>query len=464
MSTTGTAELCRLTVIGPDGRADLAVPVSTPLAALLPVFVRHTVDAAEPADDEPGSWVLQRLGEPPLDPDGTPETLDWLEGEQLYLRPALDPLPELHYDDLADGIATVVRTRRDRWRPEFDRPLYLTLSGLAAAVIAAVLLVEGPAVARTSAAAVVGVLFLAGAVVTGRTRPDLTVFATVAGLAGCGFAGLAGVIGTGEAATSGLAVVLSGGLAAVAAAVLVVGRLLFAPALALPPLVAVLLVCGALLGRQWLGAGFDLSAAQAGGLLAAVFLTVVIFAPKIALRAAHMRGPQLPRDAEELQYDVEPAPAEQVHERTVDADGYLSAVTVSVAVVFVAAFPALWSAGTWAGPVLTVLLGSAALLRARTFRSVWQRLAMTAAGVTGLVIAVTGFAGGLSPAWRGALLFGLLLVLYALVQAMLRPPPRRPLPVWGHLANIADTLVGLAVYPVLLQLLGVYAWVRGLGG
>ena len=79
------------------------MPVSTPVSALLPVLLRHTVDR-RPAPD--GSWVLQRLGEAPLDPDGTPETLDWLEGEQLYLRPAEDPLPELDFDDLADGIAT----------------------------------------------------------------------------------------------------------------------------------------------------------------------------------------------------------------------------------------------------------------------------------------------------------------------------------------------------------------------
>src|SRR5436190_10892848 len=94
------ADLCRITVAGPDRRADLAVPLSTTISALLPVLVRYT--ATEDGGDD-GQWVLQRLGGTPFDPDETPETLDLLDGEQIYLRRSDDPVPELVFDDIADG-------------------------------------------------------------------------------------------------------------------------------------------------------------------------------------------------------------------------------------------------------------------------------------------------------------------------------------------------------------------------
>jgi hypothetical protein len=45
---------------------------------------------------------------------------------------------------------------------------------------------------------------------------------------------------------------------------------------------------------------------------------------------------------------------------------------------------------------------------------------------------------------------------------MLRPPPRRLLPIWGHLANWLETLSAVAILPILLQLFGTYAWAIGL--
>ncbi|HYQ63786.1 type VII secretion integral membrane protein EccD [Actinophytocola sp.] len=470
-STSG--ELCRLTVFGPDGRADLAVPVSIPVAALLPVFLRHTVnrDDLDTHLSRSGSWVLQRLGEPPLDPDGTPETLDWLEGEQLYLRPATDPLPELDFDDLADGIATVVRTRRDRWRPEFGRALFLALSGVVAAVLALVLLAPGPTAAQAGGAAGVGVVFGLGAVAAGRGRveyPALTALATLAGLACCVFAGLAGMVAADgvpavAAATPAGLLVGAGVVAAAAAALLVCGGTI-APGLPFAPFVTVLLADAALGASLWLRLGFALSAAQSAGVVAAVFLGLTVFAPKIVLRLAHMRGPQLPRDADDLQYDIEAEPARRVRDRTVTADRYLSAGAVAAALVCTAAFPTLLADAGWGGPVLVPVLASAVLLRARTFASAWQRVPLTVAGTAGLALTVLAVAAALPPQWRGVLLFGLLGLLYPLVQAALRPAGRRPLPIWGHLADLADTTTAIAVLPVLLQLLGVYGWARGLGG
>lgn len=43
----GGTEVCRITIQGPIGRADLAVPASTPLSVLMPVLLRHVTDDPE---------------------------------------------------------------------------------------------------------------------------------------------------------------------------------------------------------------------------------------------------------------------------------------------------------------------------------------------------------------------------------------------------------------------------------
>jgi hypothetical protein len=114
--------------------------------------------------------------------------------------------------------------------------------------------------------------------------------------------------------------------------------------------------------------------------------------------------------------------------------------------------------------VLAALVAVAALLHSRTFLGVWQRVPLAAAG--GLGLGLTGMAtvDGLPVGvWAGwlvllALAFGMSLL------AMLRPPGRRLLPIWGHLANGLEFASAAAVLPLLLQLFGVYALALGVGG
>ena len=46
----------------------------------------------------------------------------------------------------------------------------------------------------------------------------------------------------------------------------------------------------------------------------------------------------------------------------------------------------------------------------------------------------------------------------------MRPWPQRMLPFWEYAATFLDVATGVAVLPVLAQVLGVYAWARGLFG
>lgn len=145
----------RLTVEGPRGRADLAVPVATTVSALLLALGPKLPDEQ---GDGSTTWTLQRLGEEPLAPDDTPYSAGLRHGEVLQLRPAHDPLPGFAFDDAADGIARTVQGRSDRWRPELTRAITLVVACLALGGLAAAVLRTGAGRAPSVVAGCVAVL------------------------------------------------------------------------------------------------------------------------------------------------------------------------------------------------------------------------------------------------------------------------------------------------------------------
>ncbi|GAA3464471.1 type VII secretion integral membrane protein EccD [Saccharothrix longispora] len=461
---TAAAALCRVTVVGPAGKADLAVPVATPVAELIPVLVEHVVPEEE-RGAEYGSWVLQRLGEAPLDPDGTPETLDWLDGDQFHLSPAEDPLPELDFDDVAEGMATAIGRQGDRWSDAANRRLFLGLSAVVLATIGAALFAAPTTMAFALTAGTLALVLLVASVAVARTSGDRPLSA-IAGVAGCGFAWLTGLIGLagpdGEVAPVG---VLVGAVAALACSLLplVLQRLVVRDLPVVPFGVVVVLALGAVLAG-WLLLGVELSGTQTAAVTGTTFFLLTLFTPKIATRAARLRGPQLPRTAEELQIDVEPEPAADLVARTRQADQYLTMLAVGAAPVLAVAVPVLFTDAAWSGHVMAGLLTALLLLRAREFRNVVQRTALSLAGTWCALSHAVVLLALLEPVWRITGLVALLGVAVLLVAAALRPLHRRPLPLWGHLANVLEICAGVAVLPVLLQVLAVYAWARGLAG
>ncbi|WDZ83737.1 type VII secretion integral membrane protein EccD [Micromonospora cathayae] len=468
MSATLSAELCRITVVGPARRVDLAVPVTTTLAGLLPLLVQQTTDGqrADPGTGD-GSWVLQRLGQAPFDLTGTPESLDWLDGEELHLRPAENPLPELDFDDLADGVATAVNRRGDRWQPEYRRTLFILLAVVAMGAVAAVLTAHGPALPQVVAGGVLAAAFLGAAVVSGRNLDD-GAFALLFAGGAAGFAAVAAssaVDGDPDRIAATGPAVLAAAVAglAVAAALLLAQRTV-APHLPAPPLlVAGLtgLVTVPVLLTRWAS---GMTMARTAALAVTLVLLVVVLAPRMVVKLARLRGPQLPKTSEDMSYDIEPAPSDQVHQRTDDADTYLTVVMAMAALVLPVLFHHTMRTPGWAGWSLVLVVASAILLRARTFLGLWQRGALVVAGTVGYLMVITTLADLLSPAWRWVLLSTLVALLVPLVLAALRPWPRRMLPFWEYTATFFDVVTGVAVLPVLAQVLGVYAWARGLFG
>jgi ESX secretion system protein EccD len=478
VTTAVNGELCRVTVIGPNRKVDLAVPAATPVATLLPVLLRHTTTmgpavasdrsaARADADAPGGTWVLQRLGQEPFELTGTPQSLDWLQGEELHLRPAEDPLPELDFDDLADGIATVVKRRADRWQPEYRRYLFLVLSAVALGVLGAVLADQGPVLPQVFGAGVLSLAFGLVAVLAGR-RTAGSALSLLFGLASSAFAALAASSAV-DGVPDGVALTEASGIASAAAVTVVAALLLLAQRTIAPTIPAApLLVVAAtalsatvvLVLRIALGMSAQLAAATG----AAIVFVAIIFVPKAAIKIARLRGPQLPKTGEELTFDIEPAPSDVVRDRTNEADTYLTVAMIAAALVLPVLFHFVMQVPGWAGWTFVTVVSSAVLLRSRTFVGAWQRLALVAAGIVGYVMVVMMFSATASPAGRGALLVGLLILVAPLVLAALRPAPRRLLPIWEHTATGLDVLTGLAILPLLAQILGVFAWARGLFG
>ncbi|WP_436837342.1 type VII secretion integral membrane protein EccD [Micromonospora matsumotoense] len=469
MNVTLSAALCRITVVGPARKVDLAVPATTTVATLLPMLVRQTTEndpRVEPGTGE-DAWVLQRLGQAPFELAGTPESLDWLEGEELHLRPAGAPLPELDFDDLADGIATAVNRRPDRWRPEYRRTLFILLSVLVMGAVAAVLTAHPPVLPQVVAAGVLGSALLAAALFCGR-RLDDGAFALLFGGGAAGFAAVAAssaVDGDPQRVAVTDAAVLSAAVAILTvAAVLLLARGTFAPYLPAPPLLVVgvtgLVATVVLLMRD--GSGMTMQRAAAAAIL--LIFVVIVLAPRMAVKLSRLRGPQLPKTSEDMSYDIEPVASDQVHRRTDDADTYLTVAMVSAALVLPVLFHVTVGAPGWAGWSLVLVVASAILLRSRTFLGLWQRCALVAAGSVGHLMVITKLSDLLSPTWRWVLVSALVGLLVPLVLAALRPWPRRMLPFWEYTATFFDVTTGVAVLPILAQVLGVYAWARGLFG
>ncbi|MGW4994640.1 type VII secretion protein EccB [Streptomyces mirabilis] len=84
----GTAA-CRITVVGPEHRVDLGVPVTITVDELLPV----PASRLGVSDDLGGGDVLQRLDEEPPEPDGTPESLGLSHGSTVHTAVTLERTP-----------------------------------------------------------------------------------------------------------------------------------------------------------------------------------------------------------------------------------------------------------------------------------------------------------------------------------------------------------------------------------
>jgi type VII secretion integral membrane protein EccD len=187
-------------------------------------------------------------------------------------------------------------------------------------------------------------------------------------------------------------------------------------------------------------------------------------APRLVLRLAGLRVPQLPRNADELQEDVEPATEPVVARRVAAADAHLTLFTVGASVIYALDLVLLTRHSGWFDWLLALTLAAAVTLRSRSVTETGQRISLALSGTLGLILAVTWLLESGGTEARAFLVVLLLAAVALLLLAAGQLPSMRLLPIWGHTADILETVTALALVPLLLQVLHVYWYFRTLAG
>jgi type VII secretion integral membrane protein EccD len=462
MGSPGGTDQCRVTVVGPSRRVDIALPGYVSFADLFPAVARYAGLDGPDVIGERGGWVLQRLGQEPFSPAMTPLQAGLRDGEMIYLRPHRAQLPLASFDDVADVIATGLNHQPGRWSPRHVRWAALGAGAAALAAGAVFILRSGPPWQLPAVtAAGVAVLLLAAVVAVSRAAGDSRAGALL-GYAAIPYAFLAGLLVAARSTPlthlGALDLLSAFAAAALAAVVAAAGSaqvaLFFGPA------------CAALLGAagSWIGyaSGIGFDGAAAVIVVPALALTPLI--PAVCFRMARMTLPEVPRHADDLRRDTLTVDGARVFDRTAAADRFVTGAASGIGLVAAGAEIALAFTRSLLPMVMCAVLACALLLRSRLFRGLGQRLWLMVPAYGGLVLLAAGAIHGPTQAQHLALALGPLIGGTAVViGAGLWLPEHRPSPFWGRMADIADTLLIVGLLPLALGVAGVFGYVRGLG-
>lgn len=457
-----TRSSARLRFVLGEKSADITVPAEVPLADLLPAVLPHFGGEAIEQGAEHEGWVLQRLGDPPFDEERTTGELGLRDGEVVHIRPRADELAPIDYDDVVDGVGEQVRNHTFSWTDARTRAMLRLAAALALLTgVPLVLQVTVPALAVGMAGAT-AVILLGAAGLVARSGTGTVPAVGLAGIGAC-YASTTGallmhLVDPTAPAMTVVACASALGLMALAVGTALVadGALLFVGAATVGLVVAAAGLAGALGG---------VSAPQAAAIAVALSLVAGVFVPSIAFRLSGLQLPLLPGEPEQLSDDVEPVPYALVVERGTATVGYTAALHVGLGAAQLVLLPLVLAAATVWAVVFVLVVSALMLLRARHPDSVVARWGVLAPAITALVVCAVGVAPAMSPTGR---VLGLWLPMLAagalLAVSAERLPGRRLRPYWGRAVDIFESLTAVAVLPLLLQVLGVFAWMRGLAG
>ncbi|RSM76436.1 type VII secretion integral membrane protein EccD [Amycolatopsis sp. WAC 01375] len=456
-----TAGLVRVTITTPHRRIDMALPEHASVAEILPGLLARAGEGMADDGVAGGGWQLRRADGSAFDPDRTLGAHRVRDGEILHLTPRRAEWPELEYDDLVDAIATGSGGRA--WGPRHTRRAGLA-AGAAAALFGLVAVVRAGPPWTTPAAwsLAVSALLLTAGVLLARALRDAGAGAVVAAVAlPFAFVG-GGLLLAGDDPIGALSAghLLLGSAALLLAAV--VGRLGVVAAPELFTGAATVGLLGVLGG--WLATFDDLagyrSAAVIGG---GVLMLSTTFAP-LALRLGRVPMPVLPRSTADLVRDDPQPPLELVHAAVARADALLTGMLGGAAIVVMYCQMQLIRSDSEAAVVLVALLAAGFLVRARLYPILRQRVPLLVTGIFGAGCLLAGplmadrslllvLAGPLS-----------LAVAAGVIASGVVLSTRAANPYLGRIAEYFEILVTIAVVPVACSVLGLYGYVRGLGG
>lgn len=486
MSPTTATGFCRVTVVAPDSRIDVALPEDIAVADLYPEILRLT-GQTQPAGAPVGYHLVRRDGSV-LDASRSLTAQRVLDGELLSLRPFAESLPPAVYDDVSDAVATAVVRDRHLWSDDLLRGAGLVGGVLLLVMMGFVLWYADPVHHDTHG--------LPG-VIAGAAGLLLTV---LAGVRARVYHDRPSAVALGLGAMPHLLIAGSGVIAADAGEG--PGRLQFllgcvTVLVASAALVAVTpdgdapFVAAAFLAAAGSLAAFcailtEATATEAAAVAAPVAVGVVAFLPGLSARFARLPiGYAAPRTASALDFDADPdeppaadpvdgariaAQARRGHETLLGLVGGCAAVVIGSAAVLG------FSSSGW-GHLLALATGLAMLLRARLFRYTPQVACALVAGIAAVALLILGLS--LNPPGtavrellsgnradmdvRTVWLAAAVAAGAALVTAIGLIIPKKGLtPFWGRVSDLAEGAFLLSLVPLCLAVLDVYDAARSM--
>lgn len=479
MSTSTTTGFCRVTVVAPDSRIDVALPEDVPLADVYPEVLRLSGQTLP--EGAPTGFHLVRRDGTVLDSSLPLLAQQVHDGDLLSLRPFADSLPPAVYDDVAEAVATAVSADRTLWGPELMRGAGLIGGVLLLSLLGFALwfsdLTHNMHSLPGLLSGVAAIVLIALAGVRARVYGDRG-SALALGLAALPHAliGGSGIIAPQLGDGPGRIQFLVGCIAVLVSSVLLTALMPSGDA----PFVAATLVSAVGTLATFGGVLSDASARDVAAASAVVTIALIGFLPQLSARFARLpvsfHAPQQvgsraenepDEDEEAADYTEIAAKARRGHELLVGLVGGCAAVVVGAATV-------LAFSGTRWPEALALVLGVTTMMRARLFRHTAQVLSLLGAGLISLGLLVLGVAlhsqlflyenmDNASAVDVHTVIFGVTIALGAavLVGVALVVPTRGVSPFWGRILDLVDSLMLCALIPLALAVLDVYAAVRG---
>ena len=468
---------CRITVVAPDVRVDVALPEDVPLAELLPDVLRMS-DQWQNEGAHSG-FSLARLDGGELDTGLSLAAQGVRNGDLLYLRAATETLPPPVYDDVVDAIVRTVSDDNRMWSGVHFRRLGLVAGALVLAIGAWVLWsAQDPHGMPAAVAGILAVLLTIAGGICSRSYKDHVGGAVLGGCA-VPYAFLAGLGVLPLSQTAGL------------------GRSHFIVACAAVLIVAVI---GGVIQEEhdevYVAAGI---AATIGALAAAVGLathaspvklaagagTVAIaaigFLPGMSMRLVRFPMPALidgapqvgdagqDRRAQLPAGNDDPVDTAAIGRRTRRGHELLTGLVAACSLVATLSAPVLaFSAphtgnGAWE-LAMAGILGLVLISRSRLLRRTPQVTALIGGGVLAEAFELVGTNRHLSATaqqtWYFAVVLAAALILLLVGFGL---PGRTLSPRWARTVDLLDALLLASVIPVLLGVLAVYNEVQSVG-
>lgn len=479
--SSGGTGFCRVTVVAPDGRVDVALPEDIPVADLYPELLR--LSGQSPAPGAPVGYHLVRRDGTVLDGARSLAAQRILDGELLSLRPFAESLPPAVFDDVSDAVASAVARDRTLWTDSLMRGAGLFGGSVLLVLVAFVLWSADPRHDMHGLpgilAAVTGVLLLALAGVRARVYDDRgsAVALGVGAMANAAVAG-AGLLAPAEGQGIGRLQFL---LACAAVLVVAVILMIVAPA-GDGPFVAFVFAAGIGLLVTFVAILTELEPTETAAACSPLAVGALAFLPGLSTRFARLPIGFEPPRTSVGDYGADPEPqgpvdgeriaaqARRGHELLVGLVGGCALVAVGSSAVLG------FSDNVW-GQLLALATGVAMLMRAHLFRYTAQVGCALAAGLGSLALlglglclnppaalmrdALRGDSAALDirTIWLAAAVAGIAALIIAIGLIV---PRKGVTPFWGRFLEIAEVFVLLTLIPLCLAVFDVYHSIRAL--